>query len=174
MNHQDLSPVAALLPADLPDHSRAWIFQSSRPFIEKEEVEINEQLHQFYIQWKAHGIPVKGWARLLFRQFIVVLADEQHTQVSGCSTDGMVRIIKSLERQYEVSFFDRMMLTFLINGKAEMLPLGQLQYALDNGHIHPDTQVFNNIVSDKKELMHRWLVPFSQSWAAPRVSFSQG
>ncbi|MGN6475649.1 MAG: hypothetical protein ACTHKV_00375, partial [Flavipsychrobacter sp.] len=62
------------IPADFHDSSRVWIYQSSRPFIEKEEKEINEQLHQFYTQWQSHGIPVKGWAKLLFRQFIVMMA----------------------------------------------------------------------------------------------------
>ena len=69
------SSTARLLPAGFPDGSRAWIYQSSRAFIEKEEREINEQLHHFYSQWQAHGEPVKGWAGLLFRQFIIERQD---------------------------------------------------------------------------------------------------
>lgn len=163
--------VAALIPQDFNDASRVWIFQSSRPFIEKEQKEIDEQLYQFYAQWAAHGEPVKGWAKLLFNQFVVVMADETGTHVSGCSTDGMVRVIKSLERQYDVNFFDRMTLTFLVEGKAQMLPFGQVQYAIDKGYINKDTLLFNNIATTKKELLETWLVPVSQSWLAERVSF---
>src|SRR5437762_640871 len=103
-----------LIPAEFPHNSRVWIYQSSRAFIEKEEKEINEQLLHFYSGWQAHGAPVKGWAGLLFRQFIVVIADETDVDVSGCSTDSSVRVVKSIERQYDVNFFDRMMLTFLV------------------------------------------------------------
>ena len=159
-----------LLPADLGDHSRVWVYQSSRAFIEKEENEINEQLLQFYAQWQAHGEPVKGWARLLFRQFVVIIADETDVHVSGCSTDSSVRLIKSLERQYDVNFFDRLMITFLRKGKAEMLPFGQVQYALDNGFIDKDTLLFNNVVGTKKELLENWLVPLKDSWLATRVN----
>ena len=159
-----------LVPQDFSDNSRVWIYQSNRAFIEKEANEINEQLYQFYAQWQAHGAPVKGWAKLLFRQFVVVMADEKDVEVSGCSTDSSVRVIKSLERQYDVNFFDRMMITFLVKNKAEMLPFNQVQYAIDKGFINKDTLLFNNIATTKKELLEKWLVPLSESWLAGKVS----
>lgn len=160
-----------LIPAEFADNARVWIYQSNRAFIEKEVTEINEQLYQFYMQWQSHGTPVKGWAKLLFRQFIVIMADENDFMVSGCSTDSSVRVVKSIERQYDVNFFDRMMLTFLVKGKAEMLPFSQVQYAIDKGYVDKDTLVFNNIALNKKELMETWLIPLSESWVAPRVNF---
>ncbi|RYZ46814.1 MAG: hypothetical protein EOP49_22605, partial [Sphingobacteriales bacterium] len=81
------SEVLSMIPGDFADESKVWIYQSNRPFIEKEQIQIDEQLYQFYAQWKAHGEPVKGWAKLLFNQFIIVMADETGTHVSGCSTD---------------------------------------------------------------------------------------
>ena len=161
-----------IIPTDFSDNSRVWIYQSSRPFIEKEEKEINEQLYQFYTQWLSHGDPVRGWAKLLFRQFVVIIADEVDIQVSGCSTDSSVRIIKSIERQYSVNMFDRMMLTFLVKDKAEMLPFNQVQYAIDKGYISEDTLFFNNVAGTKKELMEQWLVPLKESWLAGRVTFN--
>lgn len=162
-----------IIPKNIPDNARVWVYQSSRAFIEKEVTEINEQLYQFYAQWQSHGAPVDGWARLLYRQFIVVIADESNVPVGGCSTDSSVRVIKSLERQYDVNFFDRMMLTFLVKGKAEMLPFGQVQYAIDKGFIDGNTLVFNNVVITKGELYSKWLVPLKESWLAARVELSQ-
>lgn len=162
-----------LLPTDFSPASRVWIYQSSRPFAGQEEEQINEQLAQFYTQWETHGAPVKGWAGLVYSQFIVVLADETGNNVSGCSTDGMVRIIKSIERQYSVNMFDRMVLTFLVRDKPEMLPMAQVQYALDKGYLDSETPLFNNTVATKGDLEERWLVPLSQSWLAPRLSFKE-
>ena len=159
-----------LIPHDFADNARVWIYQSSRAFIEKEEREINEQLYQFYVQWQSHGTPVRGWAKLLFKQFIVILADENEFTVGGCSTDSSVRVVKSIERQYDVNFFDRMMLTFLVKGKAEMLPFNQVQYAIDKGYIDKDTLIFNNVALSKKELLENWLIPLNESWVAPRVN----
>lgn len=164
-----LSELNKIIPTDFSDNSRVWVYQSSRAFIEKEEREVNEQLYQFYTQWQTHGEPVKGWAKLLFNQFIVFMADESQSQVSGCSTDSSVRIVKSIERQYDVNMFDRMVLTFLVNSKAQMLPVKQVQYALDKGYIQADTPLFNNVVGTKQELMNNWLIPLNESWLAGRV-----
>lgn len=166
MTNYDLTP---LIPAGFADNSRVWIYQSSRPFSEKEELEINEQLYQFYVQWQAHGAPVKGWARLLFRRFIVLMADETEVDVSGCSTDSSVRIIKSFERQYSVNLFDRLSITFLVKGQPEVLPMGQVQYAIDKGYINSDTLLFNNLVATKSELFSNWLQPLGFSWLKNRV-----
>jgi len=168
-----LQDLKQAIPGHLSDNARVWIYQGSRPFSEKEEKEIDEQLHQFYSQWLSHGDKVNGWAKLMFRQFVVVIADEDETMVSGCSTDSMQRIIKSLEKQYSVNFFDRMTLTFLVKDKAEMLPYNQVQYAIDKGYITNDTLFFNNIATTKQELLEKWIVPLKDSWLADRVSFGQ-
>ena len=163
----------SLIPADFADNARVWIYQSSRAFIDKEEREVNEQLQQFYTQWQSHGALVIGWSRLQNKQNNKNIADETEVMVGGCSTDSSVRVIKSLERQYDVNFFDRMMLTFLVKNKAEMLPFNQVQYALDKGYINKDTLLFNNLVANKKELLEKWLVPLEQSWLADRVSIPE-
>lgn len=169
----EIQSIHSLLPTDFSDSSRVWIFQSNRPFNDQEELEINEQLAHFYLQWKAHGEVVKGWGKLLFKRFIVVIADEEASNlVSGCSTDGLFRVIKSLERQYQVDFFDRMNMIFLVKEKAETLPFQQLQYAADNGFIAANTPYFNNTVANFAELKSNWLVPIDKSWLADRVKFS--
>jgi len=164
-----IQDVQKLLPFNFSENSKVWVYQSSRAFIEKEQLEINEQLEQFYTQWAAHGTPVKGWAKVLFGQFIIIMADESNVVVSGCSTDSSVRIIKSIERQYSVNMFDRLSLTFLRKGKAEMLPLNQVQYAIDKGFIDGDTYLFNNMVYTKNDLETLWLVPLRNSWLAERI-----
>ncbi len=158
-----------LIPTDFSDQSRVWIYQSSRPFSEKEELEINEQLHHFYSQWTAHGAPVKGWAKLLFRRFVVFMADETSVEVSGCSTDSSVRVVKSIERQYEVNLFDRLSITFLVKGQPEVLPMGQVQYAIDKGYINGETLLFNNLVATKADMFRNWLQPLQYSWLKDRV-----
>jgi hypothetical protein len=82
----------------------------------------------------------------------------------------MVRIIKSIERQYDTNLFDRLTLTFLHKDQPQMLPLHQVQYALDKGYINGDTLLFNNTVSTKEELLSNWLIPVKDSWLATRIS----
>ena len=169
MNQEEIK---GLLPADFADNARVWVYQSTRPFTEAQEAEINEQLSHFAEQWQAHGRPVKGWGKLLFNRFLVMMADESQAAVSGCSTDGMVRVVKSLEKQYDCNLFDRLSITFLVKEKAEVLPMNQVQYALEKGYIDGNTLMFNNLVSTKEEFLSQWLLPLSESWLAPRLNFN--
>lgn len=158
------------IPFGFDPDSRVWVYQSTRGFSEKENIEINEQLHQFYVQWKAHELPIRAWAGVLFDHFIVVVADEVNsTKVSGCATDNMVRIIKSIERQYQVQLFDRLTLSFLVHEKVEMLPYNQVQYALKEGFIQTDTLLFDNLVDTLNTLKSTWLKPLHQSWLWSRI-----
>ncbi|RFS26283.1 hypothetical protein DVR12_00380 [Chitinophaga silvatica] len=158
-----------LFPAGFSPESRVWIYQSNRPFSEREVLEINEQLEQFTSQWNAHGDPVKGWGAVVMNQVIVLLADESQTTVSGCSTDSSVRIIKSLERQYEVNLFDRLLLGFIVNDKVQLLPMAQVAYALEKGYINENTMYLNNTVLTKGELDSKWLQPLKDSWIATKL-----
>jgi hypothetical protein len=159
-------------PSILPE-ARVWIYQSNRPFFEKEIVEINEQLENFYMQWLSHGIPVTGWAACVYSQFVVVMANEDNTTIGGCSTDGMVRIIKSFERQYNVNMFDRHLINFLVKNKVQPLPMNQIIYALQNNYIETDTCLFNNLVTTKAMFETEWLIPLNKSWLWPRIIAQQ-
>ncbi len=154
----------SLLNPDFADDSRVWVYQSSRLFGMGEALQIEELLSEFAEQWKSHGTPVKGAAYLFFGQFIILMADESATGVSGCSTDSSVRLIKDLEQKFRVLLFDRTSLAFVINDKIQLLPLSQLKYSYEHGFIKPETLYFNNLVLTKKELEENWIVPVQDSW----------
>jgi len=152
--------------------SRVWIYQSSRLFTLSEALKIEETLKQFTDDWLSHGVAVRGAAYLLFGQFIVIMADETATGVSGCSTDSSVRVIKEIEKSFSVNMFERTLLAFFVHNKIQLLPLSQLQYAIDNGFISADTLYFNNLVQTKQELENNWIIPVKNSWLVKKISFT--
>lgn len=158
-----------LLPKDFHPQSRVWIYQCSRLFSIPEALNVEVLLNNFVADWKSHGAPVKGYANLLFGQFIVVMADESNISVGGCSTDSSVRVIKEIEKIFDVNMFDRQSLAFIVKDKVQILPLSQLNYALENNFINQDTLYFNNIVLTKQELENNWLIPIKDSWLAKKI-----
>jgi hypothetical protein len=160
-----------LLPSLFSPESRVWIYQSSRLFTVSEAFFIEDKLNEFAAQWTSHGDPVKGSGHLFFGRFIILLADESATGVSGCSTDGSVRLIKSLESELHAPFFDRQLLALIVKDKIELMPLVQLRYAAEHRFIGPDTLYFNNAVQTKKELEENWIIPLRQSWLAKKIQF---
>ena len=160
-----------LLDGNFHPDSRVWIYQCNRLFTLNEALEIEELLKEFTMQWKSHGTPVKGAAYLFFGQFIVLMADEQATGVSGCSTDSSIRMIKDIELRFNVNLFDRTTLAFIIKENTQLLPLSQLQYAIDNNFISGETLYFNNLVQNKEELEREWIQFVKDSWLARKISF---
>jgi hypothetical protein len=152
------------LPEDFADNSRVWIYQSNRIFFMQEALEIEPMLQQFVQEWKSHGTPVKGYANLFFGRFIILMADENATGVSGCSTDSSVRLIKEIEKKFAVNMFDRQMLTFYMKNKVEQLPLSQLNYGIENGFIKSDTLYFDNTILTKNALENNWITEVMNTW----------
>ncbi len=159
-----------LLPTDFADNSRVWIYQSNRLFTLSEALQIENMLNEFATTWQSHGTPVKGYGNLFFGQFIVLMADETSSGVSGCSTDGSVRLIKQIEQLFKVNLFDRLLLAFYNKEKIQLLPLSQLNYAVENNFINEETLYFNNIVLTKKELETNWIISVKNSWLSKKIN----
>ena len=161
------------IPQSFHPSSRVWIYQANRLFTLSEVFEIESILANFIQSWNSHGVPVKGYANLFFGQFVVLMADETATGVSGCSTDSSVRVIRQIEQRFGVNMFDRQMLAFLIKDKIQLLPLSKFNYAVENNFIDEESIYFNNLVQTKQELLDQWLIPVKASKLAGRITKKQ-
>jgi hypothetical protein len=158
-----------LLPSDFHPDSRVWIYQSDRPFTEPEQIQIDEILQQFTDSWTSHGAKVKGFGKLFFNQFIILIADETASGVSGCSTDSSVRLIKEIENKYNADLFNRQNLAFFNGENIIQIPLSKLNEAVSNKQVNHETYYFNNVVLSKKELEENWIVKLKNSWLSNKV-----
>ena len=160
--------LAEHIPADFSDNSRVWIYQANRMLHLSEVFEVETMISEFIPNWHSHGAPVKGFANLFFGRFLVIFADESKVKVGGCSTDSSVHLVKAIEEKFDVDFFNRQLVAFLINDKVEQIPLNQVAYALNNGIISQSTLFFDNTVLTKEQLINRWITPVSESWLGKR------
>ena len=158
------------LPENFNDDSRVWIYQSNRMFFISEALEMEDMLKDFIQNWDSHGVPVKGYANLFFGRFIIIMADETATGVSGCSTDKSVRLIKSIEERFKVHMFNRQSLAFVVKNKIELVPMSQLSYAFENNFLDKETLYFNNTVLTKKQLADNWITPIQNSWLSKQLN----
>ena len=153
-----------ILPKNFDPKSKVWIYQANRTFTMGEIFELEPLLENFVANWKSHGAKVKGYATVLYGQFILIMADETATTVGGCSTDSSVHVIKDIEKMTGVQMFNRELLAFWVKDKVQTIPMAQVAYALENGILQKDTLYFNNLVANKAEMEANWLQPISESW----------
>ncbi len=159
------------LPKDFSNSAKVWIYQCTRDFAPQEMTEIQEQIDQFVLQWQSHGKAVHGFGGIFFDNTLIFIGQEDAEGVSGCSTDGMVRIVQSIGRQYGVELFDRMSLMFYTDEKYQRLPIHQVQYAIDRGYLDRDSLYFDVSVSNFELLQKKYIVPLAESWMADQMTF---
>jgi hypothetical protein len=162
-----------LVPTEFANDSRVWIYQSNRSFNMNEVVLVEDLLNRFVGSWHSHGIPVKGFATIFFGHFIILMADETASGVSGCSTDSSVRLIKEIEKQFSVDLFNRQLLAFIIDDKIELLAISKLANAAENNLLNQDSLYFDNTVSNKVELENNWITTIEKSWIGRRIPFKK-
>jgi hypothetical protein len=149
---------------NLPDTARVWIYQSTRPFDEKEETVLKSQLNAFTAEWTAHSKQLCAAGDVLYNRFIVLAVDENQAGASGCSIDKSVYFMQSIENQYGVQLFERMNFAWLDGKTVKTAPSSDFKRLFTEGGITSETLVFDNLVSSVEGLKTAWLKPLSQSW----------
>ena len=148
----------------LPDDTRVWIYQSTRPFDAKDVPQVKQYLQQFAQQWVSHNQQLRAYGDLLHERFVLLMVDESMAGASGCSIDKSVAFLKALQSEFGVDLFDRMYFSYwdgeqVVTASREAFAS---QYA--SGKINEDTYVFDTLVSNKGDLQNRWLKPLGESW----------
>lgn len=150
---------------DFSSDSPLWIFAVDRVFNENESAEVEQKIGDFTANWLSHGQKVKSFGKLFFNRFIVLAADSSSALPGGCSIDSSVRFIKSIETDFGVGLFDRM-LVFWIHENDEIYSTkySKLSGLLDSGGFTLDTPIFDMTVRTVDEFIASWIKPASQSW----------
>jgi len=144
--------------------SKVWVYQSNREFTTSEVAEIQEKLDAFTAQWLAHGHQLKAKAEIIHNYFIVITVDETASNVTGCSIDASVRVLKEIEAQYNLDLFNRFNMAYMADDKVFSLNKEDFETLVSIKKITPETIVFNNMVQTLEEFETKWQVPFAPSW----------
>ncbi len=155
---------------NLPDNTRVWVYQCNRSLNKNEVDSIKEQGADFLKKWSAHGAKLDAAFEVLHNQFIALFVDEEQAKATGCSIDRSVRLIKSFEREFSVKLFDRDCVAYRSGKDISVLSSREFINKVRNGELNPDTIVFNNLVSTKKEFETKWEVPLKESWHSKLIS----
>jgi len=111
----------------------------------------------------AHGNPLKTSFKIFHDQFIVLAADENFEQASGCSIDGAVRTMQQIDKEFKLNLFNRTQVAFL-DDSVTVINQSDLLKSLEKGIWKHNTITFNNVLSTKGDLSTKWTVPAGETW----------
>ena len=144
--------------------SKVWVYQSNRKLTAEEVREIQQQLDEFTEQWKAHGHQLKAKGEIFYQYFIVLTADQEAAQSTGCSIDASVRLIKEIERKYDLDLFNRFNMAYKIDDEVHVSAREDFETLIMIKKIDANTIVFNNLIQTLVEFEQKWEVPLENSW----------
>ena len=148
----------------LEDASKIWIYQSNREFSEKEVAEISHNLESFIGTWKRHGEDLKASYQIKYNQFIVLAVDENYNEVSGCSIDASVNLIKQFEQKFAVDLTNKLNISFRDQSNINVVSMADFQNYAKQQKITSNTVVFNNMLTNKADFEQNWEVTADKSW----------
>lgn len=86
------------IPFDhLPDLSRVWVFASDRPVTGAAAERLLAEADRFLAHWQAHGSPLTCGRDWRDDRFLIIGVDQGPASASGCSIDGLFRVLRGLE-----------------------------------------------------------------------------
>ena len=144
--------------------SKVWIYQADRSFEELEIAAIEKILKNFVDTWQSHGENVKGYFKIVKNRFIILIADDS-TNVSGCSIDSSVAVVRELSSTLNVDLLDKSQIAFeKEDGSIDSIHISKIATAVKNNDIEPQTIIYNNAISSLGELDRNWKVKAEDSW----------
>ena len=160
------------IPFDqLPDSSRLWIFAADHELNEAESDMLNREMQAFCNSWQAHGSPVTGSCKMMYDEFLLVAADDT-TFPSGCSTDEMFRKVRMLGETYGVEFFGMPQVQYRVNGSIHSVNRNEFSEIAKN--ISGELVVFDNTLTTLAEFREgKWELAAKNSWHAKAFDFQK-
>ncbi len=148
----------------LPDSARIWVFQSNKTIeLDKKDI-LKNRLTTFCQNWVSHNHTLHSSFKILYDKFIVLAIDESVSDISGCSIDKSVNLLKELEVELDISLLDKSLISFKSNETIATIILQDLKNKVEAGVITEDTIVFNTLVNNKSGLATEFETLAKNTW----------
>ena len=133
----------------LPDASRVWVFGSDTPLDDAGTTALLEGVDAHLADWKAHGAPLTVAREWRDGRFLVVGVDQSSAGASGCSIDGLFRVLQELERQMGTSLVGGGRVFYRdAHAAVQSVPRAEVAALAKRGVIVKDTVVFDTSLTD--------------------------
>ncbi|HEU4563578.1 MAG TPA: hypothetical protein VFS05_02975 [Gemmatimonadaceae bacterium] len=149
--------------SSLSDDARVWIFAAERPVTGPTASTLLSEVDSFLERWNAHGAPLTCAREWRDDRFLVIGVDG--SQASGCSIDGLFRMLRALGPILGTSLVDgsrvyyRDPAGFIISTTRD--EFAELAGA---GMVRADTHVFDTSLTSAGDLRSRFETEAERSW----------
>lgn len=151
----------------LPDSSRVWVFGSDRPLTEEGTQSLMKAVEEFLTDWKAHGEPLTVGYEWRFGRLLVVGVDQRTAGASGCSIDGLFRVLQGLGPKIGATLVGGGRVYYRdSNGEVQSAERHELKTLAASGAIRDESVIFDTSLTDLGSLRSGFERAARKSWAS--------
>jgi hypothetical protein len=149
----------------LPDASRVWVFGSDRSLTGPDADRLLGEVDRFLGQWKAHGVPLACSRDWRDERLLTIGVDSTRENASGCSIDGLFRVLQAIERPLGTRLVGGGRLFYRDSaGTVQCATRDQLADLAARGAINDGTVVFDTGITTVGEWRDRFEAPAAETW----------
>ena len=157
-----------LVPFDsMPDDARLWVFGARAPLDDVDEPRLLSTVDGYLMTWTAHGAPLTCAREFRDEFFLVVAVDERASEASGCSIDGLYRVLQDVEEGIGTSMVAGGLVYFRADsGLACCVSRAEFEGMARRGEVDGGTKVFDATVTTAGDFRARFERHARESWQA--------
>lgn len=151
----------------LPGDARVWVFASDRPVTGEHAARLLAAVDDYLARWAAHGQPLTAARDWTNDRFLAIAVDQRDAHASGCSIDGLFRLLQQVGGQIGTSLVGGGRVHFRdAAGAIRTVPRHEFSEHAARGDVTAQTLVFDPTVATAAEWRERFERPARESWHA--------
>jgi len=148
---------------------RIWIYLCDKKIVGDLFNSIANECTLFINEWNAHGSKLDSSFKILYEHFLVFEVNEELHQASGCSIDKQLQLVKKLEKDFNISLLNRLLVAYRLNNEIIVKTAGEVKQAVKNNLLSSDTITFDISITDSELFETEFEKPISLSWLMPKT-----
>ena len=151
----------------LPSSARVWVFGAERPVTGSAATRLLSAVDDYLDRWNAHGAPLTSARQWTENRFLTIGVDQSTAGASGCSIDGMFRVLKGLEGELATKLVGGGTVYYRDPaGPVVAVSRDEFSELAAEGAVRKDTRVFDTTVPTVGDWKERFEVETARSWHA--------
>jgi hypothetical protein len=152
---------------NLPGEARVWVFAASDRLQSEKARELLAATDEYLNEWKAHGLPLTCARDWRDERFLAIGVDQRDAHASGCSIDGLFRVLQRLESTLGTSLVGGGRVFYREpDGRVTCVTRAEFASRATAGTIADHTPVFDTSVTSATAYRERFEQPARASWHA--------
>lgn len=151
----------------LPPTSRLWVFGAERPIVGSAAQGLLAAVDAHLERWNAHGAPLTCAREWTEDRFLTIGVDQSTAGASGCSIDGLFRLLKSMEADVGTPLVGGGTVYYRDPaGPVVAVTRDEFSELAADGAVRRDTRVFDLTVATVADWKARFETETARSWHA--------